>query len=97
MHAGRALQESRDITAIIYPLNILSFVDENNPQIVKNFTSELFNTQVKALKYYGHIFTYRNFMLALLLQHAKALKGLAGQASMSTVALLQAEGVLFIS
>ena len=69
MCAGRAFQGARDTTAMIYCLNISEFVDENNHQIVKNFASVLFNTQVKSLKHDGNLSTFINVMLASLLQH----------------------------
>ena len=62
-----------------------------------NFASVLFNTQKKALKHDRHISTFRNIMLALLLHHNEALKGLAGESNMITVLLLQAADVLGIS
>ena len=65
--------------------------------MVTNFAIVLFNTQVKALKYDGHLSTFRNIMLASLLCHHEALKVLAGEANMITVALIQAEDVLRIS
>ena len=83
------MQGARDVTEIIYPPNISAFVDKNNRQTVTNFTSVLFNTQVKALKHDGHIYTFRNVMISFLLQHKEILKGLAVEANMITVALLQ--------
>ena len=64
LYAGKALQGARGVTAMIYPPNISAFFDKNNRQIVTNFASVLFNTQVKALKHDGHIFKFRNFMIA---------------------------------
>ena len=51
-------------------------------------TRILVNTQVKAIKHDGHICTVINVMLASLLEHNKALKMIAGEAIMITVALL---------
>ena len=76
MYAGMELKAAHDVSAMIYPPNISSFFYDNNHQIVTNFVSALFNTQVKALKHDGFIFTLRNFMLASLLQHNGALKGI---------------------
>ena len=97
LYAGISLQLACDVTAMIYPPNISVFVDKNNCQMVTNFAIVLFNTQVKALKYDGHLSTFRNIMLASLLCHHEALKVLAGEANMITVALIQAEDVLRIS
>ena len=58
-----------DVTAMIYPPSISEFVDENNRKIVTNFSSVIFNTQVKALRNDGHIFTFVNVMLASLLHN----------------------------
>ena len=82
---------------MIYTPSISAFVKNNNRQIVTNFSSVLFNTQVKAVKYDGHICTFGNVILASLLQHNKALKVLTGEANMINVALLQAADVLGIS
>ena len=82
---------------MIYPPNISAFFDEHNHQIVTNFSSVPFNTQVKAVKHDGHICTFGNVILDSLLQHNKALKVLTGEANMITVALLQAADVLGIS
>ena len=73
------------------------FVDKNNRQIVTNFASVLFNTQAKALNHDGHLCTFINVMLASIMQHKKALKGLAGEANTIFIALLQDEYVLSIS
>ena len=83
--------------AIIYPLNISAYVDENNLQIVTNFESVLFNNQVKELKNDGHFCTFRNFMLTSLLQNNEYIKGLAVEVNMITVTLLRAADVLSIS
>ena len=72
---------------MLYPPNISAFADYNNRQLVMNFASVLFTTQVKALKHDRHFFTFRNFMLESLLQHNKALKFISGEANMITVAL----------
>ena len=82
---------------MIYPPKISAFVDKNNIQIVTNFASVLFKTQVKSLKHDGHLCTFINVIPASLLQHNKALKGLAVEANMITVALFQAADVLYIS
>ena len=74
--------------AMIYTSSIPDFIDENNRQIVTNFASVLFNTQVKALKHDGQICTFINAMLASLMQHNKALKIIAVEANMITVALI---------
>ena len=58
-----------DVTAMIYPPSISEFVDENNRKIVTNFSSVIFNTQLKALRHDGHICTFKNIMLALILQN----------------------------
>ena len=50
-----------------------------------------------ALKHDGHFSTYRNVMLASLLQHKEDFKGLAGKVNMITVVLLKAVAVLGIS
>ena len=63
---------------------------------MENFASLLFNTQVKALNHDGHLCTFRNVMLDLLLQHNEALKGIVREEKMITVALLQAAYVLSI-
>ena len=97
MYTGRVFQGARDLTAMVYPHNILAFVDENNHQIVKKFESALFNTQVKALKHNGHIFTFIKVMLDLMLRYNKALKGLLGEANMINFELIQAADVLYIS
>ena len=71
-----------------YSWNISDFVDDKNHQIVKNFASVLFNTQVKALNQGGYIFTLRTAMLDSLLQHNKALKMVAGEENLITVLFL---------
>ena len=48
-YAGRAFKEDHDVSAMIYPPNILYFVDKNKGQIVTKFAIVLFNTQVKHL------------------------------------------------
>ena len=82
------MQVEHGVTVIIYPPKISAFVDEKNRQILTNFSSVLFNTQVKVLKHYVHICTFRNVILALLLHHNKDLKGISGEANMITVPLL---------
>ena len=62
-----------------------------------NFASVFFNTQVKALKHYGYLYTFRDVILASLLHHNEAFKGLSVEANMITVVLLQAAYVLGIS
>ena len=97
LYAGRELQGAWHITEMIYPPNISSFVDEKNLQIVKKFSSILLNTQLKALKHDGYLSTFRNDILALLLQYNEAIKGLSEEEKMITVALLQAADVFGIS
>ena len=82
---------------MIYPHSISAFVDNNNRQIVTNFASVTFNTQVKELKHDGNLCTFRNVLLSLLLQNKESLKGLSVEANMVTVVLLQCEYILFIS
>ena len=77
-YAGRAFKEDHDVSAMIYPPNILYFVDKNKGQIVTKFAIVLFNTQVKSLKHDGHLCTFRNFMLTFLLHNNEYLKDLAG-------------------
>ena len=96
-YAGREFQGARDVTEMIYSQNISAFFDKNNLQIVTNFTSVFFNTQVKALKHYVYLSTFRDFMLASLLHHNEAFKGLAVEANMITAVLIQAADVLGIS
>ena len=67
LYEGREFQGARDVTAMVYPPNISVFFDKKNCQIVMKFVSVMFNTQVKALKHDGHLCTFRNFMLDLLL------------------------------
>ena len=88
LYAVRALQVSSDVTEMIYPPNKSDFFDKSNQKIVTNFASVLFNTQVKAIKYDGHLCTFINVMPAFLLLHNEALKGLAGESNMITVALI---------
>ena len=71
------MQGERDVTEMIYPPNISDFVDDNNRQIVTNFSSVVFSTQVKALKHDVHIYTFINFMPDLILQHNESLKGVS--------------------
>ena len=73
---------------MIYPLNILAFVDDKNRKIVTNFACVLFNTQMKALKHDDHTFTLKTGMLTFLLHHKKALECISGEANMITVPLL---------
>ena len=54
------------------------------------FASALFNTQVKALKHDGHIFTFINVMLDLILNNYDNMKGISRESKMITTALLQA-------
>ena len=82
---------------MINPPNISAFVDDNNRQIVTNFSNVLFNTQVKELKYDGHLYKLINFMLASLPQNNKALRFISVDANMITVSFIQAVDVLFIS
>ena len=53
-----------------------------------NFDSVLFNTEVKALKYDGHHFTFRNCMLDSIIQHNEALKDLVVEANMINTVFL---------
>ena len=69
---------ARGVMAITYTTNISDFVDDKNLQILTNFTSKIFNTQVKALMHDGYIFTLINVMLASLLRHNKHLKDVSG-------------------
>ena len=71
LYAGRALQGARDIMAMIYPPNISAFVDKK--QIVTNFASVIFSTQVKSLKHDGNLYKFRNVLLSFLLKHNKYL------------------------
>ena len=82
---------------MLHPPNISAFSDENNRQLVMNFVSVLFNTQVKAIKHDGHLCTFKNVTLASLLQNNESLKGIPGEANMITVSLIQAADVLYIS
>ena len=50
---------------------------------------------MKSLKHDGHICTFRNVMIALLLNHNKALKCLSGDSNIITVVFLQS--VYFLS
>ena len=68
------MQGEYGITKIIYDLNISAFVEDNNRQIVMNFPREPFNTKLKALKNYGHIFTFRTAILDELLQNNESPK-----------------------
>ena len=65
LHVGREFQESCDVMVIIHAPNISVFVDDNNCQIVTKFSSVILNTQVKALRYDGHLCTFRRFTMAL--------------------------------
>ena len=49
LYIGRALQGEHGVTAMIYPTNISTFVDDNNRQIVTNLASVIFNTQLVAV------------------------------------------------
>ena len=49
---------------MIHPPIISTYVDDNNNKIVTNSESVIFNTQVKSLRHDGHIYTFRNVMLA---------------------------------
>ena len=40
------------MVAMVYPTRILDLVDGKNLQIVTNFSGVLFNTHLKALRYY---------------------------------------------
>ena len=81
--------------AMIYPPNISIFVDEKNRQIVANFVSVIFNTQMKTLKHDDHICTFITGMLASLLHHKKSLKSITGEENMITVPLLKAADFLY--
>ena len=74
-----------------------AFVDDNNRQIVTKVASVLFKTKVKTLRHYDHLFTFRNFMLDLIMHNTKALKDIEGEENMIKVALLQVADVVFIS
>ena len=76
-----------DVTEMIYPRTISDSFDENNHKIVTKFENVLFNTEVNALKHDYHIFTYRNVMLAFILQHNRALYGISREANMIKVSL----------
>ena len=73
LYAGREFQGEHGVTEMLHPPNISDFSDENNRQLVMNFVSVLFNTQVKAIKHDGHPCTFINVMIALLLQHNESL------------------------
>ena len=49
LYAGGALPVARDVTAMIYPPNISSFVYDSSRKILTNFASVILNTQVKSL------------------------------------------------
>ena len=88
LYAGNLLQGESGVMEMIYPPNISDFVDKNNLQPVTNVASVLFNTKVKELKHDGHICTFTNAMLALILHHNKALKVVSLEANITTVTLL---------
>ena len=52
---------------------------------------------MKAIKHDGHLCTFINVILASLLHHNEAFKGLSVEANMITSAFLQAEDVLGMS
>ena len=60
----------------MYPLNISAFVDDNNHQTVNNVLSILFNTQSQVLRHDDKIRTFRNVLLASLMQYNKDFKGI---------------------
>ena len=80
-----------------YSWNISDFVDDKNHQIVIKIACVLFNTQAKALMHNVYIFTFRNFILASLLHHKKALKGVGVEGNITTVELLQVADFFSIS
>ena len=82
------MQEENGVTAMIYPPNISSFVDDSSRKILTNFASVILNTQVKSLNSDGYICTFTNAMLALILHHNKALKFVSLEANITTVTLL---------
>ena len=82
------MQEENGVTAMIYPPNISSFVDDSSRKILTNFASVILNTQVKSLNSDGYICTFRTGILAPLHQHNKYLEIIAGEANMITVPLL---------
>ena len=88
LYEGRVFQREYGVTEMLYPTNISSFSDDNNRQLVMNFASVRFKTQVKALKHDGHICTFIKVMLASLLQHNKYLKIIAGEEHTITVAFI---------
>ena len=61
------MQGAHDATAIIYSLIVSSLDDDKNLQIVTNFASIIFNTQVKSLRHDYHIYSFRNVIIASLL------------------------------
>ena len=75
LYVVRALQVAHDATSIIYPPNISDFLNDNNRQILTNLASVLLNTKVKELKHDGHLRTFINIILSLLLHHNEYLKG----------------------
>ena len=62
-----------------------------------NFSSEIFNNQLKSLVRDGYLFTFRHVILDSLLNHNKSQKGYAGEVNMITFALLQYAGILCVS
>ena len=84
------MQVEHDVKVIIYPPKISALFDENNRQIVTNFASVIFNTQVKVLRNDDNLFTFINVILASLLQHKKSFKGVALLENRITVILLHA-------
>ena len=73
---------------MIYPPGISDFVDEKPLQILENFASVIFNTQMKALKIDGHLCTFRTGILSSLMSHNKSITIIAGEANTTTVLLL---------
>ena len=67
LYLVRVLQVAWNETEMMHPPKISSFFDDNNHQIVNNFLSILFNTQLHALRRDDKICTFRNVMLDSLL------------------------------
>ena len=84
------MQSARYVISIRYPPKISALFDENNRQIVTNFASVIFNTQVKVLRNDDNLFTFINVILASLLQHKESFKGVALLENRITVILLHA-------
>ena len=73
---------------MMYPTSIYYFVDDKNHQILINFVSVLFNTEVNSLRHYDHISTFRNVMLTLILHNNKYLRSVVLDSNMITVVSL---------